>query len=209
MAAAQLVGFDLKLDPAGLSLAWTDERRRQYLLNDAVEVPLSVDPMVWPSRFWQASVPPGMGIPQRIGTIAVPALTPGYNALGLWDSLERLEGFVSTRRLPNGSAPLVAVLAWPGDRPMTLVGDSGQTKVIDTWPSLGFDVADGSLVSGLVNCGYEPAEREALQARWAARLNHVGLLSSLDAAFEFRDITDVRVPEHAPFVVFELRSPST
>jgi hypothetical protein len=207
MPAAQLVGFDLKLDPASVSFAWTPDRRRQYLLKDDVLVPISVDPMVWPSRFWQAHVPPGVGIPQRIGTVTVPPLTPGYNALGLWDSLERLEGFVSARRVP-GSAPLVAILAWPGDRPMTLVGPSPETTQLDPWRSLGFDVADGSLVSGLVNCGYEPGERDALQARWAGQLNDAGLFSSLDAAFEFRDITDARVPEHAPFVVFELRSPA-
>src|SRR5262249_12981778 len=71
MPAAQLVGFDLKLDPAAVSRSWTSERRGQFLLHEDVAEPISVDPMVWPSRFWQPHVPPGMGIPQRLGTVAV------------------------------------------------------------------------------------------------------------------------------------------
>ena len=72
MPTAHLVGFDLKIEPAGLARAWTHERRSRFLLRDTIAEPLSVDPMIWPSRFWQPHVPPGMGIPQRVGTVAVP-----------------------------------------------------------------------------------------------------------------------------------------
>jgi len=208
MPTAHLVGFDLKLEPAGLARAWTHERRSRFLLRDIAE-PLSVDPMIWPSRFWQPHVPPGMGIPQRVGTVAVPALTPGYNHLGLWESLERLDAFAVVSRIGHLPRLLVAVMAWPGDGAEALGGPGDVPEEVTGWPSLGFDVADGSLVSGLLNCGYEPPEREALGERFGARLNSSGLLKTAEAAFEFREVADGRVPEHAPFIVFELRSPGS
>ena len=208
MPVPHLVGFDLKLEPAGLSRAWTHARRSQFLLRDTVAEPLSVDPTVWPSRFWQPHVPPGTGIPQRLGTVAVPALTPGYNHLGLWDSLDRLDAFAAASRIASLPRLLVAIVAWSGDRAEVPGGAGDVPADVAGWPTLGFDVADGSLVSGLVNCGYEPAERESLAEQFGPRLNASGLLRTPEAAFEFRDVADTRVPEHAPFMVFELRSPA-
>jgi hypothetical protein len=183
MPTAHLVGFDLRLEPAGLARAWTHERRSRFLLRDTVGEPLSVDPMIWPSRFWQPHVPPGMGIPQR------------------------LDAFAAASRIASLPRLLVALLAWPGDRAEAPGGPGDVPEEVTAWPSLGFDVADGSLVSGLVNCGYEPTEREALAEQFGPRLNPSGLLKTVEAAFEFRDVADVRVAEHAPFMAFELRSP--
>jgi hypothetical protein len=208
MPTAHLVGFDLKLEPAGCARAWTRERRSQFLLRDTVAEPLSVDPTVWPSRFWQPHVPPGMGIPQRLGTVAVPALTPGYSHLGLWESLERLDAFAAVSRIGHLPRLLVAVLALPGDRAQAPGGPGEVPADVAGWPSLGFDVADASFVSGLVNCGYEPIEREALAEQFGPRLNSSGLLKTAEVAFEFRDVAEARVAEHAPFMVFELRSPA-
>jgi len=59
----------------------------------------------------------------------------------------------------------------------------------------------------LNNCGYEADERIGLTAAWGSNLNHHGLLIGLDAARLFAGLTDARVPEHAPFLVFELRRP--
>jgi hypothetical protein len=148
-----------------------------------------------------------MGIPQRLGTVAVPALTPGYNHLGLWESLERLDAFAAASRIVNLPRLLVAIVAWPEDRGEAPGGAGEVPADVTRWPSLGFDVADGSLVSGLVNCGYEPVEREALAEHFGPWLNSAGLLTTAESAFEFRDVADTRVAEHAPFMVFELRSP--
>jgi hypothetical protein len=70
--------------------------------------------------------------------------------------------------------------------------------------SLGYDIADAALISGLSNCGYEPAEKEELENKWSSRLNQYGLLSTIEDAVELREITDRRVPEHAPFWIFEV-----
>ena len=202
MTAPYLVGYDIRFDPAAASLSWTAERRRQFLLREDVAHPLSVDPTAWPSRFWQLHVPPGMGVPRHVGTAAVPPDTPGFTPLGLWTDLERLRAFARTVHVP--AAPVLAVLAWTGDALLHAFA-SGEPAPGEGWRSLGFDVADASFVSGLTNCGFG-GERAALMLEWAPRLNAHGLLASLDDAFAFRDLTDARVPEHAPFLVFELRT---
>ena len=72
------------------------------------------------------------------------------------------------------------------------------------WPFLGFDVSDGSLLSGLSNCGYYPDELSTLRPQWQSRLNAWHLFEAREDAFEFRSLADKRVTEHAPFFVFGL-----
>ncbi|HEX2873610.1 MAG TPA: hypothetical protein VHP33_20265 [Polyangiaceae bacterium] len=69
------------------------------------------------------------------------------------------------------------------------------------WLLLGYDVCDASLLSGLTNCGYSPAERDELARVWGTRLNRWHLLEGMVAAEDFRALSDKRVPEHAPFQV--------
>jgi hypothetical protein len=69
---------------------------------------------------------------------------------------------------------------------------------------LGYDVADGAMLSGLSNCAYSPKEKARLSARWGDSLNQDGLFQAEDDAQRFALLTNTRVPEHAPFVVFEL-----
>jgi hypothetical protein len=69
---------------------------------------------------------------------------------------------------------------------------------------LGFDVADSGFWSGLSNCGYSEAERAELRPKWRDRINDFGLLKLEQDALEFRELSDVRVSEHAPFWVFRL-----
>ena len=75
---------------------------------------------------------------------------------------------------------------------------------------LGYDVADLALISGLTNCGYAPDIVETMRARWAPRLNAHHLFTTATDAATFKSATDVRVPEHAPFYVYDIhRLPDT
>lgn len=76
-------------------------------------------------------------------------------------------------------------------------------EISPAWAFLGYDVAD-PVVSGLSNCGYADTDVQALRSRWGVRLNDRGLFDSVDDAFEFRDLTNERVPEHAPFAAVGL-----
>ena len=71
---------------------------------------------------------------------------------------------------------------------------------------LGFDVRERFLPpsSGLSNCGYSPTEVARLRGAWASDLNEHHLFADVGRALAFRDLTDHRVPEHAPFFVYAL-----
>lgn len=206
----QFLGYDLR-HPAETFVAarWPAEVRRHFLLDPAIAWPRSVDTWVWPSLF---------GAP---GPAAAAAMPPPWDRglpfdpadfrqsmWGLWSdpvAMASAAGDSATVAV----AIAIAVLAPDDDER----GDGWQALDSlpppvpadpEAWPRLGYDVADPGMISGLMNCGYGE-EREALVAAWAARLNAAGLFDSLDDALAFRALTDARVPEHAPFAVFELR----
>ncbi len=81
-------------------------------------------------------------------------------------------------------------------------GIDTELVVEPTWRRLGFDIADGTAISGLGNCGYEADEADTLRDAWAARLNDHGLFDDVHDALAFRAVTDARVREHAPFAVY-------
>jgi hypothetical protein len=85
--------------------------------------------------------------------------------------------------------------------------ESTETETAADWPLLGYDVCDAWQVSGLTNCGYSPEEKSALVEIWRPRLTVNGLLQTLTWAKEFVGVANGRVLEHAPFYVYEVRSP--
>jgi len=196
MLSSAVLGFDARVTGAHRPV-WEAGRRALYLLRTGVEAPLSADRLVWPSLFDLDGAPPA------------PAWT-GANAL-VWDDLEALRGFVAERWPPPVPPHAVVAVTWVSDRGFAEAGATGPyrepTKPAATspaWTMLGFDVADGSLLSGLMNCGYSTDEVDALRARWAPRLNERHLFGSIEDALAFRKVTDRRVPEHAPFFVYGL-----
>lgn len=77
------------------------------------------------------------------------------------------------------------------------------------WELLGYDVADGFLLSGLSDCGWETGEIRPPAAWSGAHLNEHHLFHEPDMAFEYVEAVNIRVPEHAPFFVYSLyRLPS-
>lgn len=137
------------------SLAWTPERREQFLVRLDVARPLSIDVRVWP----KASETDGT-------RVAFSILRRGMSreSQAMW--------------LP---------------RAFTIEGETER---------LGYDVADEVMTSGLSNCGYSNEERDVVRLCWASRLNRFHLFDDGDEALQFKDFSDARVPEHAPFFVF-------
>jgi hypothetical protein len=141
----------------------------------------------------------------------IPGLLPpkwtGPNA-SLWEDLGNLERHLAAVRV---AIPYwLVAFTWlvdaaslneprsygPNDEPMTPAERSPD------WAFLGFDVGDGGLLSGLMNCGYEDDERKTLTEEWDPRLNEHHLFIDAESAFAFRLLTNERVPEHAPFFVY-------
>lgn len=103
----------------------------------------------------------------------------------------------------------VAILADPSMPAPGAVDASSELAAAAEWPLLGYDVADAWQVSGLTNCGYSSEEKAALAEIWKHRLTRSGLLRTLNWAKEFVAVANGRVTEHAPFFVYEVRSPDT
>jgi len=170
--------------------------------------------MVWPSLFDTGQ---GIGMPdaerKRLGLAGIP--TPqwiGPNA-GLWENLAAMLRLAHSEaaQLMDPSACTVLGVTWvsgeglPGSGPVGPYAEpTVPDRLSDAWNRLGFDVADGSLCSGLSNCGYQVEEIDELRQRWAPSLNDRHLFDEPDAAFEFRALCDARIPEHAPFFVYGL-----
>jgi hypothetical protein len=180
---------------------WDERRRRAFLFRLDVRRPLSVDPLVWPSLF-----------------ASHPELRPPYvGPYGYWESLEKL-------RERTGDAWTVAfeVIAAGGEerdvlsnflRGVTPDGRPGgilPSTVADPaipepgWTLLGYDVADLGGISGLMDIMLPPEceDIEALRASWSPKLNEFHLFDRAEDAREFKDFSNRRVPEHAPFFVY-------
>jgi hypothetical protein len=203
MAEEMLIGFDAR-EPVERLVDWDESRRRRFLLRDDVARPLSVDVDVWP----------------RARELAA-QLTRGYDrsAVGpnapLWESLDRMKSRLAEQGADLADVPLVS-LGWLsrhafrdtdnmggyyGVRPDPVPTEPPRPE--QSWTLLGYDVADLPF-SGLSNCSYKPEERERLREEWAPELNEHHLFGDPEAVFAFLELTNVRVPDHAPFHVYSL-----
>jgi hypothetical protein len=128
----------------------------------------------------------------------------------IWPSL-----LIDTGRLPAGVEPnyetsLAArpeqVRAAVRGREAEIIGitEGDEPLAGDDWVLLGWDIADGAVISGISNCGIEPEEWRPIRKRWVDEVNDNNLFSDYGAADECRKDIDRLVPEHAPFTVYGL-----
>jgi hypothetical protein len=180
-----VIGFDTRVAPERVGAGWDEARRAQFLLRDDV-VPLSVDEAVWPR-----SAPSLLSADDEGDEVALDVLTPRYASME--DALAHAdEGEV-----------VIAITAWRGPgEPELPAGPAWPMKADPDWQHLGWDVVSGVFPSALTNCGYPDDDR--LRATWAPELNTHHLFDELPTAFAFRDNSNRRVREHAPFSVLGL-----
>jgi hypothetical protein len=190
LSAWRLVGFDAnETELDGRKTPLRDHVREVFLLRPEIELPYSVDGHVWPS-VW------GMSDQSQ------------DNENGLWLKLARMQ----QQLVEHGrTAILVAVeLLVPSNIPAfgfpySLIDSTPEPQTIPEGSTcLGFDVADAGFLSGLSNCGYSEEDRARLRPEWQSKINDFGLLKSEQDAVMFKEMTDARVPEHAPFWVYKL-----
>ena len=193
----RLIGFDAREMWQEYHITWSQERKDWFLLRQDIKKPLSTDTMVWPSVF------------EEVSELEPPVYR---GALSLWDDLGNIIDFMKARPVTSHMSFWIVG--------MTLVsGDfsAGQEEMgyptlpaldlpaeSEDWTLLGYDVSDHSLLSGLSNCGYLEREKQRFRKQWARHLNRYHLFGEVEPAVEFKEITDRRVPEHAPFFVYGL-----
>jgi hypothetical protein len=193
----RIVGFDARemwLDPAA---SWTEQRRTDFLFRPDVPKPLSTDTGVWPSVF------------DLNGNTRPP------DCFGHQDLCEELAAVQSHLRdkssVRAGHSYLVAITVLLESTKHTEVQewDALLTPTVpavreNSWSFLGFDVSDQWLLSGLSNCGFLPEVEDVseLKRTWGPQLNQHHLFNALAPATAFKNLSNERVKEHAPFFVF-------
>lgn len=193
--ARTLVGVDTLV---GVEESWPLSRVERYLLRRDIVQPLSTDTTVWKS------------VANENGA----EMAPWHGVLNHWSSLSELLQFMQgCESTPITGWCIVAVAlpwhildireqeAWAA--PDKLVATQ-PARLDRSWEFLGYDISDTWLLSGLTNCGYSDAESRILRANWSRRLNMHHLFNNPKDAIKFRNMTNVRVPSHAPFHVFSI-----
>lgn len=190
-----VLGYDARERWCPRDRLWPQSRVAEFLLVD-VPKPLSVDVFCWPSVFADPQLavlglddlqlgPKGLAAPSWRGTVQ-----------DLWQDVAELDAaLAATDGRPHD---VIAVTTQPGLHPAA----PGAHLRGSGWTCLGWDVADGWLLSGLSNCGYVSGERDPLHADWAHRLNVHHLFAEEGDAAAFAELTSIRVPEHAPFFAY-------
>jgi hypothetical protein len=190
-----LLGFDGRVE--GNSDTWDAKRREQFLLRTDVVQPFSTDTTVWPSA---------------IDADLRPRTCIGHQTL--WNDLEHLQSF---------SAPLVTEHSWLIAVTVKLANEPKEeldwwklevpiatpAELSEAWSLLGYDVSDRWLLSGLSNSGFLTGidDVNSLRASWSRRLNEHHLFYAPEDAYEFRDLSNLRIAEHSPFFVFGIWTP--
>jgi hypothetical protein len=194
MTMERLVGFDARemwVDPTA---SWSEKRRADYLFRPDVQKPLSTDTVVWPSVFDlnENGRPPGC-----------------FGHQDLCDKLTDVQAPLAS--VQPGRCYVIAITVFTGSTSELQEWDELAPTTTpaardSSWTFLGFDVSDQWLLSGLSNCGFLPEVEDVsgLRAQWGPQLNQYHLFDSFDAATAFKDLSNVRVQEHAPFFVFGL-----
>lgn len=201
-----ILGFDARemwLTPAGdahRSGGWTEENKKTWLLRDDVDRPLSVDDSVWLSVFHadpQLQLPEtSVGIVQNLWSDLKALKT---NLDSQWNSLWR-------------RCWLIAVIVYIDDigccdhaHWKSELGSAAPSTCAPQWQCLGYDVADAWLLSGLSNCTHisEP-DFPSLRTKFRPRINQYHLFDDKEDAMCFRDESNKRCPDHAPFFIYRL-----
>ena len=200
--------------------------RHSHLLTPETRWPLSIDQMLWPSIFYYPVYVDGKEYLwgsmndefTRAKQMVLEAHHWQHEALGLWQDLSLMKRFFSRYYLGKKDGVIVAVALYSGtleprapdwnkDYWSAVLSDGLINKEIpSSFKLLGYDVADHTMTSGLVNCGYSKKELGDLKKLWPNKLNEYGLFPNLDDAVEYIEVCDRRVVEHAPFFAYGLYS---
>jgi hypothetical protein len=194
---------------------WASDRRKLFLFRPDVKKPLSVDTDVWPSVF-----------------NSYQELFPAYTGLDviMWEELSSLEECLTKLKVRFGRFYIAAfalvrqtltkdeITALSGF--LGFVGAKNPSRVARTnrqppsiatpsvadpkWLLLGYDVASLGPISALSNCGFTPdtTVMEVVKTQWGSQLNTFHLFNEYSQANEFKNYSNGRVPEHAPFFVY-------
>lgn len=207
-----LIGFDARENWFKMSELWDSNRTSGYLLRVDVQKPLSVDILVWPTVFDVGGCVAlsnkdatlgefhGLELPQDAWE-NYPLLKDSKEAQSIirdgWTLPQKEVAVIAISCLRDAGNSGELALSWPDCKAIA-------TAIDEEWQFLGYDIADSGMISGLTNCQYSAAEHCTAVQRWAEALNCHHLFDDVEPAMSFKDWTNQRVREHAPFAVYGL-----
>lgn len=226
-----LLGYDLLAAPT--LIVWDDGStgwKETTLLRPEVQWPISVDRLICPSIFQPEYPPKEFSVNESTklvltrfpsSGVATRAIThrradwpeSEINILGLWcdlgNMLKWLEEKPELREVVRLAVAIQVILQdSPDQDPIwDMVSASGTRPALalEAWARLGYDVANGDKNSALSGLGYtEDEEISSARLRWGKHVNDWGLLDDLESAAAFKEFSDKRVAEHAPFYLYEI-----
>ncbi len=198
-----LLGFQLRIIPNKIE-PWSHDRKKEYLLCEDVNIPLSVDTAVWPESddqklfsqlFLDHSAesnfsPNGLSVYTVVDNSALSHSSIYGNSFLIGITVAELNNKIAKNLKSNHC---INDISFSTEH----LNDLG-------WSRLGYDVADYWLKSGLMNCGYTHTNKSDLIKTFFhdSGLNKFGLIEKTFAAIAFSKNCNLRVPEHSPFAVF-------
>ena len=212
-----MLGFDAREMGVRWNRKWDKGEKDTFLYRRDVENPFSIDTAVWPSVFDKY---PEL-FPAHIGLDMI-----------MWEELSRLEEcldknktlfdrfYIVSFALMRDACNKDETVAFDGFLAFLNAGDpsrgartSGQPPgiadpavVAPGWVFLGYDVATTGPISALSNCGFSTDTKEEYveraKAQWGPKLNKFHLFNEYFHAKEFKNYSNIEVPEHAPFFVY-------
>lgn len=211
---SQLFAYDIRCAPASFVAShWSKASREMFLLRPEIKYPLSATERVWPSIF---NVRQGSSCSSPQGIVIEEEEDRSIDPLEQWKDLDEMVQAQGRR----GSAGCGIAMGLVPRRlctspPRSMInewlyklvyGPCRPSSPAPDWQRLGYDVAADTLViSAISDCERtSPEEREEERARWAGCLNEFGLFEAMSDAGAFCVHANRRIPEHGPFLVFEL-----
>jgi hypothetical protein len=189
-----VLGFDARKMEFSENI-WSPERRKTFLVKSDVETPLSVDTSVWNSVF---------GINKSIQQ----SDRKGWRQ-NTWASLLELQkSLQSQSKTKLGDYWNIAITQFADDKTIAEIGIDVLPVIPNTinaaWQFLGYDVAELTLLSSLMNMGYREEEKNFAEKKFGDYLNLYHLFTQVEIAEEFSSWSDARDRGHGPFYVYGL-----
>ena len=172
-----IVDFDAREMDEDFRATWPQPDLDTFLLKTDIAKPLSVDRAIWKS------------VLQGKADIIYAQTT--------WPNLRRLKDLLV---MITRDYWIIAISQFLSDRDLAIAELTPSTRD-PAWRFLGYDVADITLLSGLMDMGYSKHERAAALQQYASALNRYHLFAELGAALHFASWADKRDAGHGPFIV--------
>jgi len=208
-----ILGFDARVIRLESETICNPDQRNLFLFRSDVLQTFSTDPMVWPSvfDFDEVSCHPYVGfyqnlwedldnLQENLKTVTNCQLEPAFViAITLLYGICEMAEKQAWDALLRGVSPIKGQTSQPAVMPSTI-----PATLDNAWSFLGYDVSDQWGLSALSNCGFNPEtdDIQALRTIWGSRLNKHHLFDRLDDAIAFRELSNKRIEEHAPFFIF-------